>query len=49
MDEDQKAIKEIMRLIRDMAKDYVIEQTIRHALQDAYIRGTKWGMKMTGG
>lgn len=48
MDEDQKAIVEIMKLIHDMAKDYQIEQALRHALQDAFLRGTKHGMNMAG-
>lgn len=44
--DDQKAVAEIMRLIRDSEKDYRIEQAIRHALQDAFLSGTKHGLEM---
>lgn len=49
MDEDQRALDEIMKLIKSGAKDFAIEAAVRHAIQMAFIRGAKHGMKMVGG
>lgn len=45
--EDEKALRQIMELIYAKAKDWQIEQAIRHAIMDAFLRGAKHGMDMS--
>lgn len=46
--EDEKALRAIMQLVQQpSARIWEIEQAIRHALTDAFLRGAKHGMDMS--